>query len=118
MITPNSFDLQQIQCPIEGDARRACIKQLCADGKEEYCRVVCTTFTGPMEFSFDPAPVTINSGVKDSIRAGAAVISEVTGFSVTYTPYDARIAVGAVMILGTAGLVVWNRMKKRKTQAL
>ena len=101
-IQPNDFYLKSIDdygCPQDGDARRDCIKNLCAEGKDEYCRIICTTFSGPFEVSMNPQPTRYSGAIKDVVRAGAATITDAQPFVVYYTPYDLKLVILYIIIV-------------------
>jgi hypothetical protein len=98
-IEPNDFYLETINCPGESEARRECIKNLCEEGQDSYCRIICTTFTGPFELSLDPKPVRYNGNIRDEITAGASKIVDALPFTVFYTPYDLKIIIGFVVVI-------------------
>ena len=115
-IEPNDFYLKKIECPSDGQDRRDCITKLCQDGKDEYCRVICTTFNGPFELSMNPEPTRYNSGIRDVIKAGQATIVDALPFVVFYTPYDMKIVIGfaVVIIVVIVAIIFVNRKRLGK----
>jgi len=117
-IEPNDFYLKTINCPSDGQQRRECITKLCQEGKDEYCRIICTTFTGPFELSLDPKSTSYNSGIRDIIKAGQATVVDALPFVIFYTPYDLKIILGFVIIIIIiiAAIIIVNkkRFKKKK----
>lgn len=118
-IQPISFDLKMIECPSNGEERRQCIKNLCLTGQDDYCRIVCTTFTGPLEFSFDPQTTIYNGAVRDTASFGSANVMNAQAFAVSYTPYDAKLVVlyiAIVIIIVGAGIFLLKRRKGRRAK--
>lgn len=113
-IEPNDFNLKQIQCPEEANARRECVKDYCREGNNDYCRIVCTTFKGPFELSWEPKPITISGSIKESAYYGSAVIMNALSFQVVYTQYSLKLLVGMVGVIA-AIIILIVFLLKRKT---
>lgn len=115
-IQPNNFNLKQIDCPSAGDLRRQCIKDYCLNSQDDYCRVVCTTFTGPFELSFNPQPIRYNGAIRDTASFGSANVMNAQAFIIYYTPYDTKMLILYVVIIlvivGAGIFAIKRRMSK------
>jgi hypothetical protein len=112
---PNDFRLDPIECPQDGQLRRACIAELCNSGTAPSCKIVCVKFTAPLILEWEPSRIEYTGGILNKISIGAASISEPYKFSVFVDPMDVKpIALGsaAVIIIVLLAVFLWKRKTK------
>jgi len=129
-IAPNDFYLEGLPCPSNPEERRECLKQLCLERNETYCRTVCITLKGPFNplacitdlftanksklcpFAWNPQYVEFEGGIRDVAKAGASSIGVVYNFKVYYKPYDLKPIVYG--FIGFLAIIITILIVKRK----
>lgn len=103
-VDPEEFDINSYKekCPTdeyEGDDLRDCITQLCEDGEDEYCRLVCTDFKGPFRLEFSPEEKEVSGSVRNVVEHEGTTTTNTMPFTVKYTAYPAEYVLVLVVIL-------------------
>jgi hypothetical protein len=126
-IEPETFTLNGIQCPMESEARRQCIRNLCNDPNSTSTRMPCIYFTGPLEFSFDtcngipcrPNMQKFEGSIKTRGFIGAATTIEPLSFIIYYTPMSGwPFLIFAIIIIILIIVIILRKFKKIRSYAM
>lgn len=115
-IEPQEFEIQSYheECGgLEDVELRECITNLCEEGKDEYCRLVCTDFEGPYRFELFPERREISGAVRNVVEFGGATSTNTMPFTVGYMPYPLEYVIAIVLfVIILAVSIYWFVLKK------
>jgi len=124
-IEPQDFTLVGIDCPMEAEPRRKCIRDLCSQEKTNSTQTVCIYFNAPLEFAFDldrgiptaPKEKEYKGAIRATGKVGAVTTIEPLAFYVYYTPFNGWLVAVAIIIavvIVTILLIIKFKYKKKK----